>query len=303
MSGPAIETRGLTKIYGKIRALDGLDLSVPRGTISGFVGLNGAGKTTTLKLLLQMANPSGGSAHVLGLNALDRVQSLEIRRRTAFVPERKDLFPYMTVGEAIAFTKSLYPGWRDDLEKRYAGSFGLKYDRNVTKISKGTLTKLHLLMAFCRGVELILLDEPTDGLDPLGVEVVMSALAGLAAEDGVTVLFSSHRLNELEQMADYICMIHRGRALLAGSIDDLKASCGRVLITFDNDAGGQLSKFASYGPATCQGRTIGVIANGNTEAVAALGRDPGARSVERQPLTVREMFLEMVKGDSENDLA
>ena len=293
----AIETRDLVKTYGSLRALDGLNLAVPPGVIAGFVGLNGAGKTTTLRILLQMAKPTKGLARVLGLDATDRVQSVEIRRRTAFVPERKELFPYMSVGEAIAFTKSFYPRWRDDLEKRHVKDFGLKYDQKVTKLSKGTLTKLHLLLAFCRGVELVLLDEPTDGLDPLGVEVAMRALAGLAAEDGATVLFSSHRLNELEQMADYLCMIHKGRSVISGPLDDLKASCRRVVMIYENDAAPRAAEFAASGAVMADGRTLTVVANGNAESVAGKARTLGARSVEIEGMSLREMFLELVKGD------
>jgi len=293
----AIETRDLVKAYGSLRALDGLNLGVPRGVIAGFVGLNGAGKTTTLRILLQMAKPTEGSARVLGLDATDRLQSVEIRRRTAFVPERKELFPYMSVGEAIAFTKSFYPRWRDDLEKRHAKDFGLKYDQNLTKLSKGTLTKLHLLLAFCRGVELILLDEPTDGLDPLGVEVAMRAMAGLAAEEGTTLLFSSHRLNEMEQMADYTCMIHKGRSVISGPLDDLKASCRRVVMIYENDAAPRVSEFAAAGAVMADGRTLTVMANGNAESIAGKARSLGARSVEIEAMSIREMFLELVKGD------
>ena len=292
----AIQTNGLVKTYGSIRALDGLNLAVPRGVIAGFVGLNGAGKTTTLRILLQMAKPTEGSAYVLGLDATDRVQSVEIRRRTAFVPERKELFPYMSVGEAIGFTKSFYPGWRENLEKRYAKDFGLKYDQKLTKLSKGTLTKLHLLLAFCRGVELILLDEPTDGLDPYGVEVAMRGMAGLAAEEGITVLFSSHRLNELEQMADYVCIIHKGRSVISGPLDDLKASCRRVVMTFENDAVPRAAEFAA-GAVTADGRTLTVIANGNAESIIGKARSLGVRSVEIEVMSIREMFLEFVKGD------
>jgi len=297
MSAPAIETRNLVKTYGPVRALDGLDLTVPRGVVAGFVGLNGAGKTTTLRILLQMARPTSGSVQVLGLDAADPAQSLTVRQRTAFVPERKDLFPYMRVGEVIGFTKSFYPGWRTDLEQRLVRNFDLKYDQKVTKLSKGTLTKLHLLLAFCRGVELILLDEPTDGLDPLGVDVTMSALAGLASEDGVTVLFSSHRLNEMEQMADYLCMIHKGRSVISGPLDELKASCRRVVMIYENDAAPRAAAFAAEGPAVPEGRTLTVIANGNAESVATRAQSLGARSVEIQPMSMREIFLELVKGD------
>jgi ABC-2 type transport system ATP-binding protein len=299
MTDEAISIHGLVKRYGGNPALDGLNLSVPRGALAGFVGLNGAGKTTTLRILLQMARADAGSARVLGLNAAGHVESLDIRRRTAFVPERKELFPYMTVGEVIAFTKSFYPGWRGDLEKRYLKDFALRREQKITQLSKGTLTKLHLLLAFSRGAELILLDEPTDGLDPLGVEVFLQALVGLVAEDGVTVFFSSHRLNEMEQVADYLCVIHQGRALLNGNLDDLKAACRRVVMVFGDDSRPSAAEFAAAGPVKQDGRTLTVLANGAVDSVVARARGLGARSVDVQQLSLREIFLDLVRGDAQ----
>ncbi len=289
---PAIETRGLTKRYGTTAALNGLDISVPRGALAGFVGLNGAGKTTTLRVLLRMAKPDAGSAHMLGLDTAG--QSLEIRARTAFVPERKDLFPYMSVGEVIAFTKGFYPKWRGDLEQRYLADFGLKPEQRIPQLSKGALAKLHLLLAFARGAELILLDEPTDGLDPLGVEICMKALVGLVAEQGVTVLFSSHRLNEMEQVADYLCLIHHGKMLLQGGLDDLKASCRRMVMVYDGDP----LPFRGHGPVRQDGRTLTVFTNGGAQAVREQAEKLGVRSVEEQPLSLRDLFLELVRGDA-----
>jgi ABC-2 type transport system ATP-binding protein len=160
------------------------------------------------------------------------------------------------------------------------------------------MTKLQLLLALCRGTELLLLDEPTDGLDPLGVEVFLQALVSLAAEEGVTVLFSSHRLNEMEQVADYLCMIHKGRSLMNAPLDDLKASCRRVVMVFTNDSKPMASEFAVAGPVLQNGRTLTVLANGQVESVVAKAHTLQARSVEVQQLSLREMFLELVKGDA-----
>jgi ABC-2 type transport system ATP-binding protein len=296
--GLALEIRGLARSYGTTRALDGLNLAVPRGAIAGFVGLNGAGKTTTLRILLGMARPDSGVARALGLDALDPLGSLAIRRRTAFVPERKELFPYMRVRDAVAFTRSFYPGWRGDREARLAQRFGIDYDRRVTEISKGTLAKLHLLLAFSRGAELILLDEPTDGLDPLGVEVALSAMVSAAAEDGATILFSSHRLDEMEQVADYLCMIHKGRTLMSGPADDLKQACRRVVVGFADDAAPRVPHFAGHGPVANQGRTLTLLASGNSDSAIATARALGAHSIDVQALSMRELFLELVKGEN-----
>jgi ABC-2 type transport system ATP-binding protein len=162
MSDPAvIETDGLRKDYGSTAAVSGLTLQVPRGSIYGFLGRNGAGKTTTIKLLLGMARPTSGTARVFGLAVDAPESSVEIRRRTGFVSDDKDLYDYMTVAETIRFTAAFFPRWRDDLEQRYRRSFDLPPDRKVKALSRGTRTKLALLLALCRGADLLILDEPT----------------------------------------------------------------------------------------------------------------------------------------------
>jgi ABC-type branched-subunit amino acid transport system ATPase component len=161
-----IQTVDLRKDYGGVEALRGLSLEVPRGSIYGFLGRNGAGKTTTIKVLLGMARPAGGDARVFGLDACVQDASVEIRRRTGFVSDDKELYHYLTVGEMIRFTAAFFPKWRADLEQRYLRAFDLPADRRVKALSRGMRTKLALLLALCRGAELLILDEPTSGLDP-----------------------------------------------------------------------------------------------------------------------------------------
>ena len=172
----AIETVDLRKRFDATEALRGLNLRVPQGSIFGFLGRNGAGKTTTIKLLLGMARPTAGQARVLGLAADDAAASVTIRTRTGFVDENKALYDYMTVEEIIRFTAAFYPGWRHDLEKRYLRSFGLPLHQKTNALSLGMRSKLSLLLALCRGVELLVLDEPTSGLDPAASEEVLQAI-------------------------------------------------------------------------------------------------------------------------------
>jgi len=185
VSDHVIETAGLRKRYDEVEALRGLDLQVPPGSIFGFLGRNGAGKTTTIKVLLGMARPSAGQASVFGLSPQDSSSGVEIRRRTAFVSDEKDLYDYMTIGEIVAFTRSFYPRWRPDLEQQYLRKFDLAPGRDIRGLSRGTRTKLALLLALCRGAELLLLDEPTSGLDPAMAEEVLQALEW--TPDAVTV--------------------------------------------------------------------------------------------------------------------
>ena len=154
---------------------------VPKGSIYGFLGRNGAGKTTTIKVLLGMARPTSGEARVLGLPASAEQASVEIRRRTGFVSDDKELYHYLTVREMVRFTAGFFPRWRKDLEDRYLRAFELPPDRKVKALSRGMRTKLALLLALCRGAELLVLDEPTSGLDPAMTEEVLQALVTTSA--------------------------------------------------------------------------------------------------------------------------
>ena len=186
-----IETTDLRKAYDGVEALRGLSLQVPAGAIFGFLGRNGAGKTSTIKVLLGMSRATSGEARVFGLAATSPDASVDIRRRTGFVSEDKDLYGYMTVDEMIRFTAPFFPRWRADLEQRYLRVFELPLERKVKALSRGMRTKLALLLALCRGADLLILDEPTSGLDPAMTEEVLQALVAHVAGEEMTVFFSS----------------------------------------------------------------------------------------------------------------
>src|SRR5712675_1354056 len=204
-----VETLDLRKHYGDTEAVRGLTLQVPAGSIFGFLGRSGAGKTTTIKLLLGMARPTSGSVRVLGLPADAHEPSVEIRRRTGFVSEDKDLYDFMTVEEMIRFTAPFFPTWRKDLEERYLRKFELRPAQDVKSLSRGMRTKLALLLALSRGAELLILDEPTSGLDPAMTEEVLQALVSHVASKQLTVFFSSHQIAEVDQIADRITIVDR----------------------------------------------------------------------------------------------
>src|SRR5262249_32685086 len=155
----------LRKSYGGVEALAGLDLRVPRGAIFGLLGRNGAGKTTVLKALLGMLRPTSGAIRAHGLAADVPAQSLEIRRRTSFVSEDRDLYSSMSVAEIVRFAAGAYPRWRSELAAQYLRKLDLPTDRSVKHLSRGMRTKLAWLVALSAGAELVILDEPTAGLD------------------------------------------------------------------------------------------------------------------------------------------
>lgn len=293
----AIETVGLRKDYAGVEALRGLNLQVPPGSICGFLGRNGAGKTTTIKLLLGMARPTGGQARVFGLAADAPASSLEIRRRAAFVSEDKDLYDYMTVEEIVRFTASFFPGWRADLEQRHLRAFDLGLSRKVKSLSRGMRTKLALLLALCRGAELLILDEPTSGLDPAINEEVLQILVGHVAGEGTTVFFSTHQIAEVDQIADRAVIVHRGRVVVAGALDDLREGFRRIQLVFDGDAPEAAFRAPGVERVWRQGRVLTVLSSAGADAVLEEARALRPVSTDVTAVTLKEIFLETVKAE------
>jgi ABC-2 type transport system ATP-binding protein len=294
MSNFIIETSELRKSYKGAMALDGLNLAVRAGSVYGFLGRNGAGKTTTIKLLMGLLQADGGSAMVFGLPA-GGDKAIEIHRRIGFVTEDKDLYPYMTVEGMIRFTRPFFPKWRDDLEKRYLQMFDLPLRRKTADLSKGMRSKLMLLLAIARGAELLILDEPSDGLDPVGVQDMLRELMTLTATEGTTIFFSSHQLGEVEQIADHICIIDRGQAVIAGSLDDLKCRYQRVQVVLDRESAAPARWADGAEHVRQEGRTVSILVNGNIDGVMVQAQSLPGASVERFPVTLQELFMEHVR--------
>lgn len=279
----AIRTDALRKTYGDLAAVRGLSLRVPRGSIYGFLGRNGAGKTTTIKMLSGLTRPTSGSAHVLGMDvSTDRIA---IFHRTAFVTEKKTLYPALTVADLVRFSRGFYPTWSDSAVEKYARLFEIPMKQKFEKLSNGNQTKAWLLLALAQGADLLILDEPTTALDPVTVDQLLRALA---QQEGCTIFFSSHQLEEVERIAEYVGVIGRGQLMLESTVEDIKNQFR--LITAAGDGL----------PARTSEQIVSVDVEKNfyryvirTDAdgfVAELSRN-GATVTSVSPLNLREIFL------------
>jgi ABC-2 type transport system ATP-binding protein len=294
MTAYVIQTEDLAKKYGENEAVKRLTLNVRAGSVNGFLGQNGSGKTTTLKMLMGAIRPSSGSGRVLDFSIDDPEQSVEIRKRVAFVSEDKQLYDYMTVAQIIRFTKSFFPNWRADLEQKYLDQFPLPLDRRIKKLSKGMRTQLALLLGIARGSQMLVLDEPTEGLDPVAIEAFLQFLRDLAAE-GITVFFSSHHIAEVEQIADHILVIDRGELLVNSPIESLKNQ-NRVLEAVLQTPV-PTPEFATPGVKSVRmnGKTVSVLASHNLENIAERLRTLGATDISVRPANLKEIYLHTLK--------
>ena len=241
-----------------------------------------------------MVRPTSGDARVFGLKADDSQASVEIRSRTAFVSEDKDLYAGMTVAALVRFTAAFYPKWRADLASTYLEQFELRSDATINSLSRGMRTKLALLLALSTGAELLILDEPMSGLDPAATEEILQILVKQAARDGTTVLFSSHQLAHVEQVADHIAIVDRGRVVIGGALDDIRASYCRIQLVFDGPAPDATFTFHGVINVRRQGRVLSVLSHGGHEGVVAEARSLAPASVDVHPVALKEIFLEAV---------
>ena len=290
MNDIAIWTEKLVKVYSQVKAVDELSLHVPRGSVYGFLGRNGAGKTSTIKILLGLARPTAGQATVLGFRiGHDQVAILE---RTAYVSENKALYGNLTAKELVRFTRGFYPNWSDEAATKYARSFEIPMDRPFNKLSQGNRTKVYLLLALAQGADLLVLDEPTTGLDPVAVDELLRILGQDVVGEGRTVLISSHQLSDVEQVADHIGLIDHGRLLLEARLDDIKSQF-RLITAAGNSL--PQTKSAEVVSVTSDGNFCKYIVKQNADAFAADLRQQGATVTDISPLGLREIFLELVR--------
>ncbi|HYY72415.1 MAG TPA: ABC transporter ATP-binding protein [Candidatus Bathyarchaeia archaeon] len=289
-----ILTHGLTKFYGDRDVVKRLNLSIKPNSITAFLGRNGAGKSTTLKMLLGMVRPSSGEGTVLGKRIADAEENRQMRQKVAYVAEAKPLYGFMTVENTLRFASSFYSDWRADDQKKLLTDFELPLQAKVRTLSKGMRTKLALLLALARRPELLILDEPSEGLDPVGIEYLLQTLVRLSAE-GVTVFFSSHQIAEVERIADHVCILEKGCLLVDASLDELRQFYRRIDLVFPSEPPREEFCISGIERIRTHGRQMSVIASRNADAVVERANDLNVISVEVAPLGLREIFLETVR--------
>ena len=294
LSTALLQIASLTKFYGPSTAVRGVSFAVRPGEILGYLGPKGAGKSTTIKMLLGITSVTSGSGSVLGKAIQDASQNRELRGDVAYVAEDKQLYSYMTVEQIIRFTRSFYADWRTDAEERLLKQFQLPPHQKVKSLSKGMRTKLALLLALSRRPQLIILDEPSEGLDPVSIDELLHEIVGTVA-NGVTVFFSSHQIAEVERIADRVCIIDRGRLLVDTSLDEMRREYRRITLSFDVAPPAISPSLPGIKKVRTNGRQMTLLARENADAVAELARDLHPASVEVTPVDLREVFLETVK--------
>src|SRR5437588_3401458 len=215
-----IRVEGLSRHFGTKVALDGITLTVPRGTVFGLVGANGAGKTTLIKHVLGLLKAATGSVRVFQRDPVADPTGVLVH--IGYLSEENDLPGWMRVDELLRYTQAFYPNWDQDYAEKLRRSFELDPLARIKHLSKGQRARAGLLIALAYRPALLVLDEPSSGLDPILRRDIMEAITRAIAEEGRTVLFSSHLLHEVERVADRVAMIHMGRIVFDAPLDEIK---------------------------------------------------------------------------------
>ncbi len=287
---PVIVTSGLSKDYGSGRGLFELDLEVGRGEVFGFLGPNGAGKSTTMRLLLDLIRPSSGSGSVLGLD-IGR-ESVEIRRRVGFLPGDLALYPKLTGRVVLDYLARLRGGVDPRVRDSLVDRFDADLDRPVRQLSTGNRQKLGLVQAFMHEPELLILDEPIAGLDPL-VQQSFHALLGEVSAQGRTVFLSSHTLSEVERVTHRLAILRQGRLVVVDSLENLrKVAVQRLEIEFaapvDAD---EFRGLPGVQEVHANGRTVTVAFEGAADAVVKAAAAHEVRAIRPREDDLEDIFL------------
>jgi len=288
-----IEIQNLTKRFGAVQALDGLDLTVRAGEVHGFLGPNGAGKSTTIRILLGLAKADSGSVRLLGSDPW--TDAVELHRQIAYVPGDVTLWPSLTGGETIDLLARMRGGIDEKRRTELIERFDLDPHKKARTYSKGNRQKVSLISAFSSRARLLLLDEPSSGLDPL-MESVFQQCVGEARDRGATVLLSSHILAETEALCERVTIIRSGKTIESGSLDSLRHLSRTSIKAEMTGDPGDLTRIKGVENVSVEGNTLRAQVDSESlgELIRVLG-DAGVRSLLSQPPTLEELFLRHYK--------
>src|SRR5256714_1886812 len=294
VSESVVSVSQLTRRFGARTALGSASLARPRGAFSGLVGANGAGKTTLIRHILGLLRAESGSVRVFGLDPV--ADPVGVLSRIGYLSEENDLPGWMRVDELVRYSRAFYPGWDDAYAEELRRTFALDPAAKIKTLSKGQKARAGLLAALAYRPQLLVLDEPSSGLDPIVRRDILGAIIRTIADEGRTVLFSSHLLAEVERVSDRVAMIRAGRILFCDSLERIKQSHARLTLRFDEprSAPPQLHGALSWDGA---GRDWTTMFAGRVETIASEASRLGAQVVESNSLSLDEIFLARAQGN------
>jgi ABC-2 type transport system ATP-binding protein len=294
MRDEIVAVEAVSRVFGRTIALADVTLSVVRGTVFGLVGENGAGKTTLIKHLLGLYRAERGRVCVFGCDPVRDPQG--VLGRIGYLSEDRDLPEWMRVGELMSYTRAFYPRWDDGLAGELLEMFELDAGQKIRTLSRGQRARAGLLVAVAHRPDLLLLDEPSSGLDPGARLDILAAIVRTVADEGRTVLLSSHLLHEVQRVADRVGMLHHGRLMIDEPLDELLARHRALTVRFAAAPAVPPAWPEAFG-WTGQGAEWSCLCNGQTAACRRMAEEAGAAIVEERAPSLDEIFLAYTRRD------
>ena len=292
MSEAALRFEQVTRRFGRNLALDRMDLVVQPGEVIGLLGRNGAGKTTSLRLANGLLYADSGSIRTLGHDP--QQEGVELRARVSLLSEESHLHPWMTVQEITDYTAGLHPHWDSDLADDLTRRLDLEPFATIASLSRGTRAKVALLLALAPRPQVLLLDDPTAGLDPLVRREVLEGILETLPAEGGAVIYASHLIHDVERIADRVVFLERGRVQLDEPLESLKNEVRRVTAVFEDTAPASVT-LPGMLDATVDGRMLSIVARGSDEELTAPLRALGAGKIEVAPLPLEEILVAFLR--------
>ncbi len=287
-----IEIKELRKSFGGFPALDGLSLTVPTGSVYGLVGPNGAGKTTAIKHLTGVYRQDGGEVLLDGVPVFENPAAKE---KIAYIPDEIYYFPQSGIRDMAGFLKGVYPKFSEERYRKLGEVFGLDEKAPIKRFSRGMQKQAAFRLAMSLMPEVLVLDEPVDGLDPVMRRQIWTLLLADVAERGMTVLVSSHNLRELEDVCDHVGIIHAGKTLVERSLSELQDNMVKVQLVLPE--GGELPQGLNVLHESRVGQVRTLILRGRTEEISAVIAAAGPLFYDLLPLTLEEIFIYELGGE------
>jgi len=285
---PVIAVRGVTRRFWTTVALEDVSLSVPRGVVFGLVGPNGSGKTTLIKHVLGLLRAQTGTVRVFGRDPV--ADPVGVLSRIGCLTEDNDLPGWMRVDELMRYMRAFYPNWSDAYAEELRQAFALEPTKRVKELSKGQKARVGLLVALAYRPELLVLDEPSSGLDPLVRRDILGAIVRTIADEGRTVVFSSHLLDEVERVADHVAMIDRGRIVFDAPLDEIRSTHRRLTLRFPEPRP-RPPALAGVLAWEGSGREWSAVCAGAAVGLRAAAEATGGSVVAEQDLGLNEIFV------------
>jgi ABC-2 type transport system ATP-binding protein len=288
MDTPLVEVRGLSRSYGNNIALDAVDFTITAGRVYGLVGANGAGKTTLLKHLLGLLRPQSGTVRVFGHDPV--MNPVPVLQRIGYLSEHREMPEWMRISELLRYLKAYHPTWDMKFAYELVDTFKLDDSKKISELSQGMRAQTGLIAALAHRPELLILDEPSNGLDAVVRRDIIDAVIRTVAEDGRSVIFSSHLLDEMERTSDHVTMIQNGKIIFDCDLDAIKETHSHTIVNFANPLA-HAPHFNGVLMAQGAGRSWSLVHDTPLDALSAQVYRAGGEVAESRHATLEEIFL------------